>query len=88
MRKGTQGNVLYEHNREFHPGRLMGMEDFFMEVVDQYQRPVVRLSREGLQITHTQREMKDKQKRIILMNSKAQFYQPAVVRSTYTQGLM
>ena len=63
------------------------MKDFLMEIVDRYHRPVVRLSREGLQISHSLADMKNRAKKTILMNSKAQFYQPAVVRSTFLQGL-
>ena len=69
MRSRTQGNVLYEHSREFHNGAAMEMKDFLMEIVDRYQRPVVRLSREGLQISHSLADMKNRAKKTILMNS-------------------
>ena len=50
-----------------------------MTIVANPKRPIIRLSREGLMVAHTQKEMEEG-RRVILMNDKSAFYQPAVVR--------
>ena len=40
-----------------------------------------------MKIVEDMRDMKDRNKWVILMNSKSQFHQPAAVWSTYSQGL-
>ena len=87
LRKRSKGSVLDEYEKEHHQGVRMEMSDFTMKIVENYRRPVLHLSREGLQISTTLRDMRDRKRRIILLKSKAQFYQSAVVRSTFSQGL-
>ena len=78
MRKSLE-NPLHAHRIKYHPKEDMKVTDFRMSIIANPKWPIIRLSREGLTIAHTQKEMEEG-KRVILMNDKAAFYQPGVVR--------
>ena len=82
LRRGAKDNVLYSHNLEHHPEKRMQMSDFRMTVVDQYSRPILRQSHEGLSIAHSIRE-RDEGARVVLLNSKKEFYQPGIINPSF-----
>ena len=57
LRKRSKGSVLVEHEKEHHQGVRLEMSDFTMKIVENYRRPVIRLSWEGLQISTTLRDI-------------------------------
>ena len=54
-----------------------------MTVVSNHRRPITRQSEEGVKISETVKS-KEMGERIILMNSKAQFFQPGIVKANYS----
>ena len=64
---------------KYHPKEEMKVSDFRMTITANPRRPLIRLSREGVTIAHTQKEVEEG-KKVILMNDKSAFYQPGVVR--------
>ena len=83
LRTGAADSVLHGHNLTFHPEGSMSMRDFQMSIISNHHRPIMRQCQEGLEIAHIMRESEARGRRIILMNSKSQFYQPGVVRARY-----
>ena len=77
------GNVLYCHNLEFHPDSTMSMRDFVMTNEANFDRPILRQSREGVAIANSMRD-RDRGFPIIIMNSKKEFLHPGVIRTTFT----
>ena len=73
------GNTLYDHNVAFHPHEKLKIKDFRMTVVSSVKRPILRLSKEGVLINHTQQQV-ERGERVILMNDRAAFHQPGVRR--------
>ena len=64
----------------------MAMKDFKMSIMDIYQRPALRQSREGLEIERFLQRMEgERNRKLVLLNSKAEFHQPGIVRATYTK---
>ena len=59
------------------------MMSFRMSVVDQHSRPILRQSQEGLAISQSIREREEGRKRIILMNSRKEFYQPGIINPSF-----
>ena len=75
----TQGNPMQDHKTKYHPKEELKVSDFRMTIVANPRRPIIRLSREGISIAHTQKALEEGRK-VILMNDKTAFYQPGVVR--------
>ena len=63
----------------------MTMMDFTMTVESLHSRPVSRQSEEGLLITSAARKV-ERGEKLYLMNSKSKFYQPGVVRVSYSRA--
>ena len=78
-----QDNVLYRHCLEEHGGAVLTREDFEMTVVSNHRRAITRQSEKGVRISDTVRR-KEMGERIILINSKAQFFQPGLVKANYS----
>ena len=74
-------NVLFTHQVDFHPLEKLTMKDFTMTTVASYSRPTVRQSREGVEIGRTIRDI-GKGCAKYLMNSKREFIQPGIVRTS------
>ena len=79
-------SALYQHLLNFHPSRHPSMRDFRMHTAAVYKRPIVRQSREGLEINSAIRD-RQQGKKIVLLNSRNDFHQPGVVRTSYTSTL-
>ena len=50
-----------------------------------YQRPVLRQSREGLEIERFLDRMENRREKLSLLNSKAEFHQPGIVKASFTK---
>ena len=83
LRDKAADSLLHRHNLAQHPDRRLKVEDFRMSILANYQRPILRQSREGLEIENSLQKIKDGQ-RLIILNSKAEFHQPGVVKATYS----
>ena len=77
---GKKDKVLHLHKVLYHPGRQAGIKQFKMRLIANYARPIAHQSREGTEIQSVLEDQKYG-KKIILMNSRNDFYQPGVVRS-------
>ena len=86
LRRKDPGNVLFCHQEQHHPGKVMEMKDFQMEIEGTFPRNISRQSMEGVIISKTVK-LRDAGLPIYLMNSKREFYQPGVVRSTISPVL-
>ena len=73
------GNTLYDHQVDHHHREKLTKANFRMTVKSHVKRPILRLSREGVSITHTKKQV-ERGERVILMNNKSAFYQPGVVK--------
>ena len=73
------GNTLHDHKVQYHPHEKLTTADFRMTVMSTAKRPIIRLSREGISITHTQKQV-ERGERVVLMNDKSTFFQPGVVK--------
>ena len=84
LERNKQNNVLVKHNSLYHGGKAGKVEDFRMTMQSGYRWPISRQSREGLEIQATldlQKSMGSS--KVIIMNSRSDFHQPGVVRSTH-----
>ena len=86
LRRKQQDSALLKHIQDCHEGdEGMDERDFVMETIGNHRRPLSRQSQEGLLLQHAIRDI-ESGKRLKLMNSKSEFFQPGVVRPAYRQG--
>ena len=84
LERNKPNNVLVKHNDLYHGGKEGKVEDFRMSLLAGYRRPICRQSREGIEIQSTLNLQKQLGHRdVIIMNSRSDFNQPGVVRSTH-----
>ena len=87
-REGLQNsdpeNALYKHNLECHPARKLGYKDFKMTVKAKFKTPTIRQAFEGISL-EKEVERREKGDNIIVLNSKSEFHQPAVVRQYFSK---
>ena len=88
LERNMPNNVMVLHNTLYHGGKAEKMSDFRMTLESVYRRQILCQSREGLAIQANL----DLQKiagryQVIIMNSRNDFHQPGIVRSTYTKLL-
>ena len=76
--------MLYNHNIERHPNIEMTWDKFKMVVEETFSRPVMRQAFEGIQINNTL-NLIDMGAPMELLNSKAEFHQPGLVRPKMTK---
>ena len=88
LRRKQPDSVLYRHILDCHEGqeREMTRDDFRMTTANIHRRPLTRQCEEGLELEHAVRNVEGGA-RMLLLNSKSEFYQPGVVRPAFGQGL-
>ena len=52
LTRKVPGNILFDHQREHHPRKELTLKDFRMKVIGTIERPILRLSREGVMIAN------------------------------------
>ena len=82
LRAKQKDNVLFQHQRESHPGVEMEMCDFVMELTGTFKKPVMRLCQEGISISNLIKS-RNAGLPIKLLNSKNEFHQAGQINPTY-----
>ena len=86
LRRKQQDSALLKHIEDCHEGDgEMDERDFVMKTIRNHRRPLSRQSHEGLLLEHAVKDIESGEK-LLLMNSKSEFFQPGVVRPAYRQG--
>ena len=75
-------NVLFQHERECHSTKRMGLEDYTMEVTGTFSRPVVRQSQEGTMLANAIRA-RDLGVDMKLLNSRMEFHQAGLINPRF-----
>ena len=84
LRKKDPEIVLHNHNLERHPDIEMTRKDFRMVVKETFARPVMRQAYKGIRIKDTL-DLVAMGALVVLLNSKAEFHQPGLVRPKMTK---
>ena len=84
LRKKDPENVMYNHNIERHPDIEMTRDHFKMVVEETFSRPIMCQAFEGIQINNTL-NLINMGAPMELLNSKAEFHQPGLVRPKMTK---
>ena len=82
----SEGNPIWEHCKEMHNHQNFSIDNFSMKLTGTYDGPLRRQTAEGCFISETIRNRDKGGQQIIVLNSKSQFYQPAIVKLKVTHN--